>query len=302
MKQSLTNGASVRLPIVLSGTSRLSAMIYDGITLIATLEAEAFNSKSELRLDAVLATMVKDTIRRTQSNSPFNEYGAHNISARVNGSLYRLLRYVKEPNIICTGMPTITKYNGFELTLPIWNRADGVDISINGSHWIGEQDFDEFEAQAGIVSVIVSDTTDEGIVTAADDGSSDTLRIQKKPAPEHPFYLRWLNEYGGWDYWMFSCRQKVSRKLTANEYYEPYDSECALVSFHKEVQRAVEVSSGVADKQTLEVLAYMPESPDIRLYKKDTQEWVPIRVENGDTEIMSDQSTGELVFSFVVSR
>lgn len=298
MKQILSNGASVLMPIIMSGTSKISATILDGQMLIATLDAESFNGKSELRLDSVLATLAKDTINHPEG-SFFYEYGSHNIVATVNSSTYRLRRSVRTPKIICTGMPVITKYDGFELMLSVWNRRGLIHGDINGMQWISDQDFDYYGIQTGVVSVIIEDDN-EGLAELDDEVYSESIRIQKKTTPANPFYLRWLNEYGGWDYWMFSCRQKISNKLTANEYYEPYDSDGAKVSFRKEAQRVVEVSSGMADRQTLEVLSYMPQSPDIRLYKKDTQEWVPIQVENGDTEIMSDQSTGELLFSFVV--
>lgn len=126
------------------------------------------------------------------------------------------------------------------------------------------------------------------------------INVHEAEVPAHPFYIRWINHLGGYDYFMFACNHKRKLSLTANEYYEPYGSDGVTRSYHKAAKEAVEVSTGIVDKQTLDALARMPLSPDIRWYKESTREWVPIQIESGDTEIMVEQPTGELLFSFIV--
>lgn len=297
MKQNITNGASVLLPIVMTGASGLSASITDPSDgrHLATLQSEAFNGVSELRLDAVLATIVHDGV--ALASFPVRKYQAHNVSVIVNGITYTLTRQKKLGALVCSSKRTFVKYSGLELTIPFCYNNGRIDCEADGELVFNSQNIDyEFANEWGVFSFVVEN---ERSVIFTTNGSQAQVSIIHKNAPEDPFYLRWLNQYGGWEYHMFSCKRKHSVGLTANDYYEDYDG--VKRAYNKDGKEAVEASSGVVDRETLDALVWMPLSPDIRLYKKDTQEWVPVQIEDGDTELYNDQPTGELLFSFVVN-
>ncbi|MBQ0035092.1 MAG: hypothetical protein KBS77_07335 [Bacteroidales bacterium] len=300
MKQTLSNGTSVRLPIVMTGTSTITASIYDsfGAKTLPTLSAEAFNGHSELRLDKILSTLLYDGAER--GSGVLVRYQAHNIKAVINGTTYHFKRYLQHRGIILSDMSSFVKYPGYELTIPFDYKIRDVECKLKGQYLFNDQDVEYFNDSTGVFSIEIADGAN-GPLSIVMGEESETRDIIARTVPEHPFYLRWLNKYGGWDYFMFACRQKLTTTLTENEYYQPYEED-GMRSYRKEGKEVVEVSSGQVDKSILDALTYMPLSPDIRLYKKDTHEWVPIQIENGDTELFSDQPTGELVFSFLTKK
>lgn len=48
------------------------------------------------------------------------------------------------------------------------------------------------------------------------------LYVENKCTPVNPFYVRWINQVGGWDYWMFSFRQEKSREINNPQTYNIY--------------------------------------------------------------------------------
>ena len=52
----------------------------------------------------------------------------------------------------------------------------------------------------------------------------------KECVPQSPFYVRWLNRFGGLDYWMFELRQEFKRKQSSYEDFEPYITDYSQAS------------------------------------------------------------------------
>lgn len=130
----------------------------------------------------------------------------------------------------------------------------------------------------------------------------DTIQVREMPVPAHPFYVRWVNTKGGWDYFMFACNQKNTKQLSANDTFEPFGQYSTIYgersAYHKAATSAVEVSTGAIDRQTLESVAELIFSPLIQLYDVELSTWIEIQVKDGKPEMMADQPTGELILSF----
>lgn len=141
-----------------------------------------------------------------------------------------------------------------------------------------------------------------GLLELMNDGTvRDSIQIKRYAVPEHPFYVRWVNPLGGWDYFMFTCQQKQTKTLTANDTYEPYsqyDRYGQRSSYHKAATHAIEVSTGVIDRQTLESVAECLFSPLVQMYDTSSSAWIEIQTKTDKQEIMADQPTGELIMTF----
>ncbi len=139
----------------------------------------------------------------------------------------------------------------------------------------------------------------DGVITlTVNYATADTRPVSEMPIPAHPFYVRWINSLGGYDYFMFACNHKDTRKLAKNETYEKYGSAGVRSSYYKEAQETIEVSSGIVDRQTLEALAELMYSPLIELYDKSAETWTEIQVNDGKSDIMEEQPTGEMIMTF----
>lgn len=130
----------------------------------------------------------------------------------------------------------------------------------------------------------------------------DSIEIREMPVPAHPFYVRWVNNLGGWEYFMFACNQKNTKQLSANDTFEPFGQYRTIYgersAYHKAATSVVEVSTGAIDRQTLESVAELIFSPLIQLYDVELSTWIEIQVKDGKPEMMADQPTGELILSF----
>ena len=142
-----------------------------------------------------------------------------------------------------------------------------------------------------------------GNVTLVNDGViRDSIQVIDTPVPVHPLYVRWINNRGGWDYFMFACQHKSTGTLTANDQYEKYTGYGQRYGqrsvFNKAATSAVETSTGIIDRQTLESVAELIYSPLIQMYDAEHSEWIEIQVKDGKSSLMATQPTGEMVFVF----
>ena len=125
-------------------------------------------------------------------------------------------------------------------------------------------------------------------------------------APEHPFYVRWINNHGGWETWMFSCRHKRMRRLDENTYYETAgaygESEGIYHTLNKTGIEIAEVSSGIVSRELYDILSKLQYSPLIQYYDINSSSWIEIQVDKGDAEWMTDTPKNEYVISFVLPK
>lgn len=126
--------------------------------------------------------------------------------------------------------------------------------------------------------------------------------IQRHKAPENPFFVRWINNVGEWDTWMFSCRSQFVRALTGNEVFEKYNAMGVQTSYRKEAKETISVTSGIQSRSVIQALSMMQYSPLIQLHMADDeiQKWVPIQIEKQEVALFSNQPTGEIEISFTL--
>lgn len=143
------------------------------------------------------------------------------------------------------------------------------------------------------------------LINLNDQIQRDSIQVIDTPAPAHPFYVRWINNLGGWDYFMFACIQKTTGQLTANDQYEKLENEVTQYSrygqhstFNKAATKDVEVSTGVIDRKTLESVAECVYSPLVQLYDEETGLWYEIQPKTDKWSLMADQPTGEMILTF----
>lgn len=126
--------------------------------------------------------------------------------------------------------------------------------------------------------------------------------IEQRKAPEHPFYVRWINPYGGYDYHMFVCDQKRTKKLDSINTIEVYGSGEKHMYAH-DASEQVTTSTGIITKEEAEIISHILYSPLVSLYNKTSGEWEEIQpVKGSKVEWMSSQPTGEIIMTFDVKN
>lgn len=152
-------------------------------------------------------------------------------------------------------------------------------------------------------------TNDDGVPILLEDISEGYIRnvlpVLLCQAPKHPFYVRWINRLGGWDAWMFGCRQYFSKTLSENKSYSVYfeDVETARgnsSNYFKQGKEGVSVSSGQINQNEYDVLSDLIYSPRIEWYNEKIGKWLSLSVDKGDSDIGSHNSTSEFIISFIL--
>lgn len=126
----------------------------------------------------------------------------------------------------------------------------------------------------------------------------DSIQIVECQVPAHPFYVRWVNNRGGFDYFMFACQHGETKTLTESKTFERYGGNGVRSCYHKSATKAVEVSTGVIDRQSLESVAELIYSPLVQVFDVSRNYWVEIQPATGKQDIMAEQPTGELLVTF----
>ncbi len=129
------------------------------------------------------------------------------------------------------------------------------------------------------------------------------IAIEMRPAPETGFYVRWINQLGGWDAWMFGCRQYFTKSLTGTQTYNPYFVDVETITgnvqvYQKTGKEQVKVSSGMVTKNQYDTISALIYSPRIEWFNKETNTWITIIVDKGDNEIGGHKPSGECRFTF----
>lgn len=204
----------------------------------------------------------------------------------------------------------IYEYNGYDSSMPAyrWKRETGSSYEYlytdvrNPTTGTNIYRADRPDVRQFVVTQAHQVLHKYGLLELMNDGTvRDSIQIKRYAVPEHPFYVRWVNPLGGWDYFMFACNQKQTNTLTKNDTYEPYvqyGRYGVRSTYNKAATIAVEVSTGIIDRATLESVLECVYSPLVQLYDEETSSWIEIQPKTDKQEIMADQPTGEVMMSF----
>ena len=123
------------------------------------------------------------------------------------------------------------------------------------------------------------------------------LKIECRCLPNNPFYLRWINRYGGWDYWMFEKRQTYEYNQSDLQQYTPYidDFSSSTVSgtaklVSKEVEETVLVGSENLTAKEWRIVADIVKSSVVQWYNKDIERWIDVMLTKQKIVMQSDST------------
>jgi hypothetical protein len=125
--------------------------------------------------------------------------------------------------------------------------------------------------------------------------------------PKNPFYVRWINNLGGWDYWLFSRRQYETKEIDSISTFEPYVEE---VSNSKKLTEVLSVTGKkyiVAGSEDLtdnefEVISQILFSNNIQYYDKENARWLNCYIKDGSCEKDNYESKHSLEIKFMIDK
>lgn len=129
--------------------------------------------------------------------------------------------------------------------------------------------------------------------------------VEKRCIPTNPFYIRWINQLGGWDYWMFSFRQTIESKVKGIKTFEPtvFDIENATKlseEYYKEAEQSITVGAEGLNSNEFDSISKLIYSPRIEFYQKETGRWFKLIPDKVETENDTRSTAKEIELTFLL--
>lgn len=133
--------------------------------------------------------------------------------------------------------------------------------------------------------------------------NSDKWHIRYVDAenPCNPFYIRWINQKGGWDTYMFEQHKKYTQEVDRGDQYVLANSRDPYVSQTRgelapEFKNIVQAGAEQLDENDFNLLKGIALSPLVQVYKYDMGQWQRVLV--NDTDLTWDTKTPRNTVSY----
>lgn len=119
--------------------------------------------------------------------------------------------------------------------------------------------------------------------------------------PCNPFYIRWINQKGGWDTYMFEQHKKYTQEVDRGDQYvlansrDPYASQ-TRGELAPEFKNIVQAGAEQLDENDFNLLKGIALSPLVQVYNYQLEEWQRVLV--NDTDLTWDTKTPRNTVSY----
>jgi hypothetical protein len=207
---------------------------------------------------------------------------------------------------IRTNLKKIKRYNGYErrvafLCIPsVYGAGYGqAYITIDGVAK-GNVTHSQGTYPLFLLDASVANST----IEIVNNSISDSLQVEVLEAPEHPFYVRWVNAMAGWDYWMFDCRYVKKRKTGSRKMVERYVTDMAATSGNKqtislEVNEEVTVGASQISEDEFECISALLYSTFVQWYDESKGKWIDI-IPDGEASFFYGSPKTDIEITFIL--
>lgn len=127
------------------------------------------------------------------------------------------------------------------------------------------------------------------------------IRYVDTEVPCNPFYIRWINQKGGWDTYMFEQHKKYTQEVDRGDQYvlansrDPYASQ-TRGELAPEFKNIVQAGAEQLDENDFNLLKGIALSPLVQVYKYEIGQWQRVLVD--DTDLTWDTKTPRNTVSY----
>ena len=124
----------------------------------------------------------------------------------------------------------------------------------------------------------------------------------------NPFYIRFVNQLGGYDYFMFEKSQKYESKGETGQLIEKSINDLRtetgnLKKINTDLTNKVTVGKANVDNSTLEALQnHLLPALVIQWYNEATTQWIDIYIESQTIIYDTDKNVGTIDISFMLNK
>ena len=198
----------------------------------------------------------------------------------------------------------LKKYVGFPLDVSILSHKSATIIIIvpasNGNIYINT-----YYIFNRILTVTVFDDTISVNFSIAGEQTGGTKSVNHVCTPDNPFYVRWLSQRSGWEYFMFSFRQTRKYEISDTSIFKPLILDTSTARGTAKVISTTAAESIIAGAEGLttadfEVLRKIIYSPMIQFYNEASQTWNDIYIDKAQLEKNNRLSAKDFEVEFIL--
>jgi hypothetical protein len=228
-------------------------------------------------------------------------------------------------NRLLTHFPVLKKYEGYPLDVSYLSNGRNAVVYFD---WVREHEGSinkphfsiDIPDGVGLVEVVnvpivaLGNNSGENIL---DNGGRKimvvnprgTVRVERalldSCVPSNPFYVRWINPLGGFDYWMFYQNQLYGRKVKTLTTMMPAIDDIERARYverevDKEVDNSVFVGAGNLTDREYEALLTVATAPLVEWWDRELETWIRIYVASGDFENGTWDTKKEIELEFTL--
>lgn len=205
----------------------------------------------------------------------------------------------------------VKKYYGYPYYVTLFPRGfvGSPNIATSVDVWIKLHDGveNQFEISTRLSIPLVYEFEDEAVyvklrlpVSAYSSQAWNIIFVDTE-VPCNPFYIRWINQKGGWDTYMFEQHKKYTQEVDRGDQYvlansrDPYASQ-TRGELAPEFKNIVQAGAGQLDENDFNLLKGIALSPLVQRYNYSVKAWQRVLV--NDTDLTWDTKTPRNTVSY----
>lgn len=209
----------------------------------------------------------------------------------------------------------VKKYYGYPYYVTLFPRGfvGSPDIAMSVGVWVKLHDGveNQFEISTRLSIPLVYEFEDESedeavyvklrLPVSAYSSQAWNIIFVDTEVPCNPFYIRWINQKGGWDTYMFEQHKKYTQEVDRGDQYvlansrDPYASQ-TRGELAPEFKNIVQAGAGQLDENDFNLLKGIALSPLVQRYNYPVRAWQRVLV--NDTDLTWDTKTPRNTVSY----
>ena len=205
----------------------------------------------------------------------------------------------------------VKKYYGYPYYVTLFPRGflGSLDLATSVDVWVKLHDGveNQFEISTRLSIPLVYEFEDEAVYVklrlpvSAYSSQAWKIIFVDTEAPCNPFYIRWINQKGGWDTYMFEQHKKYTQEVDRGDQYvlansrDPYASQ-TRGELAPEFKNIVQAGAEQLDENDFNLLKGIALSPLVQRYNPSIMAWQRVLVD--DTDLTWDTKTPRNTVSY----
>lgn len=204
---------------------------------------------------------------------------------------------------VLTRMPAVKMYEGYPLDYSVLSTteeiktAGGIAPAFAVSRVLVGKANEKILLNEEAYPVLTEEEDEIVLMNALD------IRVFRECIPQRPFYIRWINDLGGVDYFMFARQQKHQPQVKSVSVFSPFVENTGvaksnLKAYAMNTDNTVVVGCSGLGKREFDALKRMPFSSLIEWYNEDIGKWIRLAVSKFDGSYFSKTETKGVEVTF----